>query len=268
MVRFLAIALISLVVAAPAAAGPIELSFAGTVRSSPTDTILLLDPSTSTLRPYAGSNPPSYPAAAGDPLTVTFSGMIPDIASLPPSADGLYRFPVASPAEREPAGSAPVFLVDTIDVGGLGRAAGGEGEPFFLGGFDLVYDSRTGALALDLGEGSYSFDRIDMPTFTYDPLADLFTPDRTCGTSECNRNVAVGTAATLSFGGLSIFSPDGTFAGSLGPLVLDGAFNVPVLAPVDVAEPAPWALLALGLLSIGIARRPGRIAFGPLRASP
>lgn len=245
MLRILALLLLSILAAGPAVAGPIELRFIGTVQTSPTDTVTVLG------RPQ-GSVSPVYPAAVGDRMVVTFSGSIPDIATLPQSADGIYRFQAAGPAGPHPGASGPAWNVDSIRVGDIGRAAGGEDEAFFLNGMTLVYDSRTGAIGLDLPNGQYAFNRIDMPTYSYDPVADLFDPIRTCVPGiECNRNSAIGTATTLSFSRFPIFHDAAYRIGFLGPLVLEGAFEAPV--PVD--EPGSLAVMAVALGLLGAIRR-------------
>jgi hypothetical protein len=251
MPRYLPFAAALALVATPALAGPIEVTFSGTVATTPTDTITIVNPNDGTATTYSGANRPTYPVQAGDPFTVTFSGLIPDISSLPPAEDGIYRLPFVGRGGLS--GNGPnVAHITAIDVGGIGRAAGGEGEFFGVGGLTLVYDSNSGQSSIEIAStGAWGFDLISLPTYSYDPVADLFTPRDTCGIDRCNRNFAFGRDTTLTFQPIDLFGPDGTAIGRLAPLVIEnGRFST---GRVDVDEPAALPLFAAALAVTGFA---------------
>jgi hypothetical protein len=241
--------------ASPAAAGIIELTFTGIVQATPTDNIAVRQPDGS-YGPYTGTNAPTYPVTAGDTVTVTFKGTAPDVngPALPPGGvDGIYRFPLNSPAY---VGANPLaYNVSGIDVGGFGSSQGTGGERFGAGGFDLVYNSRTGEYAIDLGtDGIYSFGYVSLPSYRHDPVADLFTPGPNCGRDRwaCPSSSARGTIDTLTFSNINMYGPDGYPIGALGPLVLVGSFNLPTYAlPAQVDAPAAAPLFAGGLAILG-----------------
>lgn len=240
--------------ASPAAAGVIELKFTGVVQATPTDTILVRGRD-GAFAPYQGPNVPTYPVQAGDSVTVTFRGSAPDVTgpTLPPGGvDGVYRFPLTGPN----GGGTPLgYNLSAIDVGGFGSAQGPGSERFGAGGFDLVYNSRTGEYAIDMGaDGGYSFGRVSLPSFRYNPLADLFTPARNCGRDSfgCPSSSAAGTIDTLTFSSIATFGPDGNVNGVLGPLVLKGSFNLPAWSRSSpVPSPAAAPLFAAGLVVLG-----------------
>ena len=253
--RPLFFALALLLPAAPAAADVIELTFTGYVQTTPTDEIALFHPEGT--RPYTGANAPTYPVQAGDSVTVTFRGTLPDVGGQypPPGAvDGVYRFNARGPGN--PSGDVLNYRVTNIEVGDLGHATiNGLGDSFALAGFDIVYDTGTGAYFIDLGsDGTYSFGRVALPSYEYDPVTDLFTPHRNCGrdAASCPASSAQGTIDTLTFSPMTFYDPSGEMAGYLAPLTLVGGFNLPTwtaAAPVDAPPALPLFAGALALLA-------------------
>jgi MYXO-CTERM domain-containing protein len=267
MPRYLPFATALALVATPALAGPIEVTFSGTVATTPTDTITIVNPNDGTATTYSGANRPTYPVQAGDPFTVTFSASSRTYRA--------FRRPrTASTASRSLGGAAlsgngpNVAHITAIDVGGIGRAAGGEGEFFGVGGLTLVYDSKSGQSSIEIAStGAWGFDRISLPTYSYDPVADLFTPRDTCGVDRCNRNFAFGRETTLTFQPIDLFGPDGAAIGRLAPLVIEnGRFST---GSVDVDEPAALPLFAgaLAVTGFALARRRRRRRQAPKTSS-
>lgn len=227
---------------APAFARPIEFTFTGTVASTPTDSIQLNGPAGRT--PYAGANAPTYPVTAGEQLTVTFTGYSDTIDRImaQPGFDpngGPIRVPLSGPNNGTP------DRLTSIGIGSIGGNGTNAGQSFGGGGLDLLFDPVSAAYSLDFGaDGVYAFGTFNLPSYTYDPVADIFSPGRT-QVPTGGYTMLKGDDGSLTFSDLPIFRA-GTdqILGYLAPLVLNGSYSIPVAGSTPVPAPPAFALFA------------------------
>ena len=242
--------------ATSAMAKPIEIIFTGKVQNTPTDKINLQQPDGSSA-PYQGSNAPTYPVKAGDPFKLTFyaNADINNPGSQPKDAGGIYRFPLRDPINARP-GDAVVSSAEVDRFGPL-QSRGGNGN-FFLNGVDLIYDSNAGTFSLDFAPNGLSFSFAPLPGYSFDPVADLFTP-ASCGNNseDCPRVKGLATQDSLSFSGIPVYSTDGDRIGELDDLKVSGSFNLPTYQ-VPAPPVAALLILGLGILAARTGRR-GRV---------
>ena len=233
--------------ATSAMAKPIEIIFTGKVQNSPTDKIILQQPDGSSA-PYQGSNAPTYPVKSGDLFKVAFYADA-DVSNLNPQqkiAEGVYRFPVRSSSS---AGFGDA-TVNSIDVGQFGQVqAPGGGSDFYFNGLDLIYDSNAGTFSLDFSPDGLHFNAAPLPGYSFDPVADLFTP-ASCGNDPqaCPRVKGIATQDSLTFSGLPVYSTDGDQIGDLDDLRVSGSFNLPTYQ-VPAPPVAALLILALGIIA-------------------
>jgi hypothetical protein len=240
----------------------LNLVFTGTVTATPDQAIAMNDPALNRLRtdPYA--------AVTGTPITITMNGAY-NFAGVT-ATNGLYRLRGVG-SFNAAADVSGQYAITSISVGSIGA----NGATFFPGGgFDLVYDSNVGAFSIDFGaDNFFNMNGLVLPAYQLDANLSSISLSRQTrnGTIEGDaQGRFTSTTATFAYfgplglnGQMPVFDSNPLFGrpvGTAGPFVVTGSFNLPTFGTTSVPEPSTIAILGLGVIGLGVARRRTRNA--------
>jgi hypothetical protein len=245
------------VTSAQAQVGPpqvknLTVQYTGVITNDVTDTLMIRQPD-GTLTRYMGTVP-NYAYKKGDAVTVSFSTTVPtkayyDANSVPPSADGIYRFSYAGPN-----GNGNGFGVSRdFDISGsFGRAI-----DFGGGGITIVYDSNVDTYSLEFRDGGFAIGYFSGPGYDYDATTGALLPAFVGFANEGSGGALLrGNATDLTLSvPTGINAPGGGNSGNFA-LGFKGTWNLPTYGgATQVPEPASIAIFAGGLAILSRARR-------------
>ncbi len=240
----------------------LDVVYTGVVTDDGVNSIRIRQPD-GTSTPYVGPVP-DYPYKVGDTVKIAFKANVPTQAYYDyvgqTSVDGLYRFTLGTASS----GGTPFLASTSPTASGALMTISSLGEPPFISGVTMVYNSNTDSYALDFSNRNWFAGTLDGPGLYYDPTTKTLSPSA----STCLGGNPAGCSA-FALGGIimngnydtasanvGIYSNEGVNSGKYGAFTLgfSGSWNLANFnSPTSV--PAPGMAIAFGFGALALMRR-------------